>query len=60
MSKTELRDLIFSLLYEKMQGDGGNVEPAEFVGVQGDDAIIVFQKGGAHLGIRVVEAKLGA
>ena len=54
----QLRDLVFQLLYDHMQGDPTNETPEQFVGTQGDDAIIVMQKDG-HIGLRVVDAVMG-
>lgn len=50
LTASELRMLLFELLYEQLQG--GEAPASSFVGLQGDNVVIV-QAGGAHLVVTV-------
>ena len=58
MTADELRNLIFEKLFAEFVE--GREKPLAFVGIQGDNLLVVFQKGGDHLAVKVMPATVSA
>lgn len=57
MTAQEIRNDVFEALSSLYNPEGG--ETRAFVGLQGDDAVVLVQPTGEHFGIRVLPATVG-
>lgn len=53
MEPTELRDSVYDFLSDKYQGAQGEQEEEGFVGLHGDDKVLVIQQDGQHYVVTV-------